>query len=430
MILAESNLGFAKSSFIYLASAAMSAAIPFLILPFMTRWLGTADFGRLGTYLSLVNVFGAAIGLSTHGLVSVAYYRDGPEKSREYTGTAIGIAFFLAGLSSIVLYLGSPFVETASAIPRLWVPTLAAAALGQFVFFVALSVFQVRGEPLRYAALQISFALILAILSMSLVGLLDLGLEGRFLAQIIASMTLLISVLLILSVYRLIEWNPRRWHFREALAFGLPTVPHALGAIWMITVDRLALTYGATAHEAGLYFLAVQIATVLSMFGMAVNQAWLPRLYSLLADNSPNVQRAVVKSIYLVISVIFTISLILIISAPAIIAVAGGDEYASSYPFVILLVVGYMFSSCYFFVAGILFFHSRTGLLAWVTVGTALLQTALTPLFMHFFGPIGVAWATLSASAFYFAATWIASQSVHPLPWLRFMEKADRDFDP
>lgn len=410
---------FARSSAIYLISAALSAAIPFLILPFMTRWLGTADFGRLGTYLSLLGVLSTAVGLSTHGLVSVAYFRDGAEKLAIYAGTAIGIAAFLASCCGILIFFFAGPLETLTQIDRAWLPTLAVAAFGQFVLSVMLAIFQVSEQPARYAALQLSYTSTISLLSLILVGGFGLGIDGRIGAQVCGMLAVMLTVLSWLTLTKRIDWNIRHWRFAEALRFGLPTIPHSLGAIWMVSVDRLALSAKAGAHDAGLYFLGIQIATVLTLLGLAVNQAWLPRLYALLADNGPVAKRQIVQTVYRAIAVTIGLAALIMIAAPWIIDLAGGPEFKGSYPFVLVLVAAYGFNTLYFFVSGFLFYHSRTGLLACVTVAIAFLQTALTFGLIEFFGPMGVAWATLASSFAYFIATWIASNSVHPLPWIK-----------
>ena len=63
-----------KDSLIYLVGELVSKSLPFLMLPYLTRKLGTEGFGELSLYLTMLSLFGIVIGMSQEGAVTRYFY--------------------------------------------------------------------------------------------------------------------------------------------------------------------------------------------------------------------------------------------------------------------------------------------------------------------------------------------------------------------
>jgi O-antigen/teichoic acid export membrane protein len=59
---------------IFLGANIVSAGIPFLLLPFLTKALTPSDYGIVAMFGVMVNVFGTLTGLSVHGAIGVRYF--------------------------------------------------------------------------------------------------------------------------------------------------------------------------------------------------------------------------------------------------------------------------------------------------------------------------------------------------------------------
>jgi O-antigen/teichoic acid export membrane protein len=410
--------GLTGPALIYIGATALNSAIPFVLLPFLTRWLGAAEFGIVGVYVALVNVLGVLVGLSTHGLISVVYYREGPDAMPPQVGAAIGVVAIMASATMAAVWIFRTFIARETGIDEAWLWTIVAAAAGQFVLFVTLAVFQTRQQPFRYGAMQISFAALLFVLSIVLIGEYGMGWRGRLLAQALTAGVVAAIGLAWLTRTGAISWNVRRWPVGAALAFGLPLIPHALGAVAMNSVDRFALGSSIGPAAVGRYYVAVQLATVLVVVATALNQAWLPWLYERLARNDDGARRAVVKATYAVFALIAAGGAGLALLAPWLVPLVAGPGYDEAIGILRLLGPASAFGAMYFFVAGYLFYEKRAGLLSAVTLTVALVQIALTFWLVQVGGTQGVATATLLSMALYFAAAWGAAHHVHPMPWL------------
>lgn len=416
-----------RNAAIYLAAAALNAAIPFLVLPWLTRWLGPTEFGRVGSYLALVNIAAVLAGLSTHGLISVVHFRDG----RDQVARAVTGSLAVLGITMVPMLLATaiaaPMVARASGLPAGWMWTVPLAAAAQFIVSAGLAVFQAREQPLRVAMLQVGLSLVWASAALVFIGALEWGWEGRGAAQLIGAGALACVALVWLSREAALEigW-PQPATVRAALAFGLPLVPHALAAALMAGADRLVLQGLVGPQATGEYFAAAQIAAVLAVGAAAVNQAWVPWLYRRLAEREAEGLRQAVRATYAAMIAWLLGAALLAVAAPAIVGLVAGAEFAAAAVLLRWLAPAAAFSGMYYFVTNYLFYAERTGWLSAVTVACSAFQLALTVLLARQCGALGVAIATSAGATLYFLSIWAAASRAVSMPWLLRREAAPR----
>jgi O-antigen/teichoic acid export membrane protein len=415
--------GFTRHAAFYLAAAAVTAAAPFLITPFLTRWLGPDGFGTMGAFLALVNVGGVFVGLSTHGRISVSYFRDGESAMRGYVGAALAVLMMTGFPLLVGLHLKGGELAVATGVPEQWLWTAWICACGQFVVFITLAVWQVRQQVWHYAVTQVGYTVLWVLLSMAFIGWAGMGWEGRALGQTLTAIIGILLCLVVLTKGKNLEWNVRSWPIGSALKFGFPLLPHSLAAIAMATADRFTLSATLGEQATGEYFAAYQIAFVITAAATATNQAWMPWLFARLARADYTSKKEVARLTYIIYGVLLGAAVVMVLlRGPLVHVVAGADFVAS------VVLLGYLapaaaFNGMYFFAANYLFYAGRTGLLSAITVTAAIVQVGLM-LWLVDKGAKGVASAALIASVLYWLMTAIAAARVSPLRSLRLRSVA------
>ena len=417
--------GAARNSLFYIGAAGANAVIPFLLLPLLTRWLGPQDFGMVGTLMATINVAAILVGLSTHGLISVAYFRDGPESMPRQVGASIGVLLITGVPVLLLLLLLAPWIAASVGISARWLWVVWISACGQFVVVLTLAVWQARQQVVHYAVTQIGFTVIWACLSVLFIGGWGMGWEGRALGQAIASVIAIAVSLVVLTRRGFLDWNVRRWPVRGALGFGLPLLPHAFAAVVMSTVDRFALTRGAGPTTTGHYFAAVQMAALLTMAASALNQAWVPWMYSRLARADQSAKAELVGATYFIYALLLVGAAVMAVGAPTLVRLVAGPKFTGSAELLRYLAPAAAFIGMYYCATGYLFYAGRTGVLSAITVSAALLQIVMTFSLIGPFGARGVAMATLLSSFLYWLATAVVANRVMPMPWFGRLEGAN-----
>jgi O-antigen/teichoic acid export membrane protein len=403
---------------IYFSATIINTAIPFLLLPLLTRALGPANYGVIGTFTALVAVAAVFIGLNTQGILSVVYFKGDAHRFAQSITACLLVLCITAPCMALLLFFFRAPLAGFSGIDAAWQWTIAGAATGDFALSIALAVCQIRGRAVHFVALQIANTLINIGLVCGLVLGLGWGWQGRALAQCCTALGMgLAGIILISRDYDLAELPPRS-AVREALHFGFPLVPHTLTTVIRNSFDRLLIAGVIGTVAAGKYFVAFQVATVLTLICTAINQAWTPWLFERLARGTMRDKVEIVRTTYMVMAAYFIMTLAVMVLGPFLIALLAGQKFADSGAIIAILVPAAGFNGAYYLFTNYIFFAQRTTWLAAITVGVAITQTLLTILFVRLWGATGAAIATLTCGALYFSAVWAAAQRLVPMPWL------------
>lgn len=382
---------------VYIAAAAANAVIPFLLLPLIARWLGPADFGVIGSFVAIVNVLVLLVGLNAYGFVSVGYYRDGAQTLPRLVGAAIAIILAAAMVVGVAGWIGADVIERLAQIDRNWLWTLLAAATGQAILAVGLTVAQTIRRPVIYAAFQIGYGLSLAILALVLVGAIGMGWPGRALAQALAALTMAAGVLVWLRATGRMNVAVDGATLRRALWFGVPLLPHSFAAVAMSSMDRLALSGSFAPAVVGQYFLALQISSIFTAFAAAVNQAWVPWLYERLARNDAVAWAEISRTIRIGGALLVAGAAVMALLATPLVLLIGGSSYLPATTPLRILAFYAACQAWYALMSAFIFYAERTKMMSALTASVAVLQAALIALCLRW-GAVGVAGALLGSS--------------------------------
>ena len=162
-----------KDSLIYLVGEMLAKAMPFLLLPYLTRKLGTAGFGELSYYQAAFSLLLIGFGMSQDGAVTRYYYVYGQRNlhSVVYAGALYTAFAALIGLLA------------AWQLHSLALASVVCAAAAQTVLATQLSLRQCRKQALAYTAIQFGSSLFTTVLTVWLLEMsADYPVERRFLA--------------------------------------------------------------------------------------------------------------------------------------------------------------------------------------------------------------------------------------------------------
>lgn len=407
----------------YTMSNIAVAAIPFLLLPVFTRVLTPADYGIVAMFGIAVSAFSALTGLGTLGAVEVRYF----ELNREDLAAYIGGCLLVLLVSSALLALGtwalSGTLSTFTSVPADWLLACVAASAMQFVVLLRLALWQAENRPSKYAMMQIAQSAVNATLSLLFVLVLHLAWRGRTWGICLSS--LLVSLAALVSLHRdgWLRVAPRSGQIRDALRFGVPLVPHAVGGLLIATVDRFMITNLLDVAQTGIYAVAMQIGMVVNLVTGATNKAFAPWLFRQLRAKEQGMQFRIVRLTYVYFTSLLGLALIVGFGAPPLLAILVGESFRSASGVVIYIAVGYALGGMYFMVTNYLFWAGATGRLALVTITSGLINLACSFWFIGKWGLDGAGIGFVVSQLILLVGAWILAQRVHPMPWVRALKQ-------
>lgn len=402
---------------VYGGSSALSRAIPFLLMPIMTRVLTPTDYGAVAMFGLTVSVLNALTGLNTQYSIIVRYTQGNTNMPQYVSTCLVIIAVSVLCLLALVGLFG-PWLSRWAEIPSVWIMVAVVVSAAQITTSVLLSLWQARGRATAYGAMEFSRTVLEALFSLTLVVGLGMAWHGRVLGQTLTALSAALFALYFLQRKGHLGL-PVRWDYaKAALAYGLPLIPHAIGSLVLGLIDRAMVANMLSLHAAGLYAVALQLATILNLAAYAFNQAYQPWLYARLKEDQPSMKIKIVRATYQYFVLITLLALAMGLLAPPILGVLVGERFQQAAPIVIFLALGYAFVGMYYMVGGYIFYTGQTGKLAWITISAGLCNLIGNLYLIPKYGASGAAMAFAFAQCFTFVLTWILSQRVYAMPWL------------
>lgn len=404
-------------SVLFVGAEILSKALPFLLLPILTRFFTPADYGLVATFLAFQNIMAVLTGLSTHGAVNVAYFRLGKDHLPPYIASVLAVLFLSLGVSVLLAGLAFPWLSPRLGLGWGWLALGVIMSAAQFVTQINLVLWQCERRPFPFVAYQIAQTALGVGMTLLLVVVFRWGWQGQ-LASLAAS-ALLFSALSLMVLWRrgYLRARPNPKDMRDALRFGVPLIPHSLSG-WVLTgIDRFFLTSMAGATVTGLYSAGFQIGMVLGVAATAFNRAWMPYLFEKLAEGEAAAKVRIVRITYAYFAVILAGVALLALLAPSMAGLVLGPRFAGATVYIFWFGLAFAFNGMYFMVVNQLLFVKKTHVLAAITFSVGFLHAGLTYLLIRMRGPLGASQAVAISFALQFLLVWIASARACPLPW-------------
>lgn len=409
-----------SGSAVYLLANLASAALPFALLPVLTRHLGPTEYGVVAMFQALVAGLGAVVGLGVVGAIARKYYDadSTTHQLRDFIGICIHIILASSVLALLVVVVLQDSIREWLGLDLHWAVLAVAVATATVLVQVRLSHWQVKGEAVRYAVLQTTQSGLAVALSLIAVLVYALGAEGRILAIALAiCMSALLAVYLLRrdGLLRLKIWNVP--YAKEALAFGLPLMPHTLGGFLLFSADRFVINANLGLSDAGVYSVATQLVSVMSMVFGAVNNAYVPWLFERLKNDMTAEKRQIVRYTYIWFGLIMLSVACAFLIGPPLVVLIAGEEFAAAGSVIGWLALSQAFVGMYLMVTNYIFFSKKTIYLSFATLLSGLINLVLLPFMVVSFGLKGAAWAACIANGMQFIVTWWLAARLHPMPW-------------
>lgn len=407
-----------KNSFVYASSNVIRSAIPFFLLPVLTRYLTPTDYGVVATFQVLLAIGVVFVGLNMDGAVAVNFFKIEKQKLEVYIGNVVFILFISFLLTFGIIYAVKTPLSHLVKFPENWFPIIIVVALSQFIFTMTLTLWQVEQKPLPYGLFQISQTVLNVILSLFFVVALNWQWHGRLIGIIVTSIIFGLISLFIIYKREYIKFSFNKTYIKDALLFGIPLIPHALGDWIMTSIDRFFINSMVNVAATGIYTVGYQVGMIIGLLAMSFNRAWSPFLFEKLKENSSATKIKIVKFTYLYNIGIIILALALSLVAPRFLEFFVGKNFYGAYKYVLWIALGYAASGMYYMVVNYIFYVKKTYILAWITFFSAAINIILNYFFIKANGAIGAAQATTVTSLIFFILTWTLSARVYKMPWL------------
>jgi O-antigen/teichoic acid export membrane protein len=408
-----------RESFVYVLSAGASKLIGFVLVPLYTHLLSPADFGTLNLLTTGTAILSSLLILGLDTAAALNYYAtDDPTERRVVASTFLYFELVVASLVCIVLFLlAYPLAVFVFNDPAFTGYVQLGVAGVPFAVFVMLflDVSRLARLPWRYLIIAVCNLLLTAVLIVTAVAGLRLGISGVLGATLIGSAVFSIAG----------GWMTRAQYTRilsvallkRMLRTGLPLVPVTI-AYWVINFSSLWFLYHLAAQpldQVALLALATRLCAPVVLVVTAFQIAWVPFSLSIARHEAAGPVYA--RTLLYFLAGTLGVLLLLTVCAAPLIELFATPAYLPAVQVLALVGMSSIAYGAYYIVATGINLSGRTMHIGWTTVVAALLNIVLNVLLIPSLGFVGAALAGLVANVMAVGLIYSQAQRLYRLPY-------------
>ncbi len=294
----------ATSGMAFQASSLLAGLLALFTLPLYTRSLTAAEFGYAETLLTLVILISILLRAGL-GEAFIRHWHEaaGDDARRHLVRTTSG---FVLISSTLALVAGVLLAEPLSqlVLGSSDATLMSAGVFGIWAFTnleMAYALLRVSDRRRAYLIASSANVILTVSLTVTLVVFLDEGARGYVLGNYVASAIVLVCLwFFVLREHIGIPRGPLL--LGPLLRYGAPTIPADAAVFLLNVVDRAYLLRADSPSAAGLYSVAVKLATAVIILVRAFQLAWPPLAYSIVDEQRAQQAYARVTTAYMVVS--------------------------------------------------------------------------------------------------------------------------------
>lgn len=388
----------------------ISAAIGFLTIPIITRFIDPSEYGKTAIF-SILQTLGVAIVYLGLDHAFVREFNEEDDKEKLFTNSVL-LPMMFAFLGFIVCTIIYIFFEK----------NMYTISLFYFSVFILLSPlerfillsYRMEEEAKMFAVFNILIKLIVMVTTIILLLILQKNFHtiilGTALGQFISDVIIVLFSLKHINI----NLNKINWKLeKKLLKYGLPFVPSAI-ILWMLTsTDRIMLEAFRSSDELGVYLVAMKVVSILIIFQNIFITIWVPTAFKWKKNDKPNEIFPIISEILtFCMSLVFILILLFKVQIVWILS----NEYKDVIyivPFLLFYPIMYTLSET----TGIgIAFSRKTKYNLYVSISVMIINIISCVLIIPKYGAIGASIATAISYICYFLIKTLISRNV----WFKF----------
>lgn len=373
----------------------MQKGISTITVPIFTRLLSTAEYGTYSLYLSWFNIFTIVTSLNLYyGVFNNALNKIQDKQGRDkYVSSMQGLT---VSITLVLVCIYAPFQDYWSEIFGLS-PLVLWLMFAELMVEPALHFWQGRQRFEYRYKIMVGITLLKSMLN-PLLGLILVILSkgDKATARIISVVVVEIVIagaIMVIQFFRGRTYYQKE-HWKYALGFNVPLVPHYLSGTILNQGDRIMIQNMVGDSEVGIYSVAYSVGMLVQLFTNAVTGSMTPWIYDKLNKKDYKSIRKYTNYILIMLAII-VIGICFFV--PEIVRIFGSEEYYDAIYVVPPVASSVFFIFLYNTFANPQMYFERQKFMPIASIGAAVLNIGLNAVFIQMFGYYAAGYTTVAS---------------------------------
>lgn len=413
---------FIKSASIYIISTFINLSTPFFLLPVLTRYLTTKEYGIVSMINVSVSFLVPFVSLGANSAIQRQLV-DNNDTNKEYVFNCLMISLLSEVILIIFCFFNKNFLSNVTGIPSVFFYQIFLIIISTVIIDISLVILQMKRKEKKYAIFQNLMTVTNFLFSIVMIVNFDMGLKGRVYGIVCSKVFFsLIGIYIIFKEVGILCKISKGYLKDSIFNFGIPLIPTSIKSVALTYTDRLFITNMASISETGVYSVGNQFALPILFLAQAFNLAYVPWLFNKLKKNIFEDKIKIVRLTYMYFIIIIIIAISWSIIIVPIIKYTSGKEFYGAISYVLWLSLGYAFTGMHMMMVNYIYYYKRIKLYSVLTISIIFINAILNYIFIDKYGAIGAAKATMLSNFISFLLTWMLVFKICDMPWLKFLK--------
>lgn len=411
------NSRLVKNTFLYSFINILDKAIPFLIMPIISRVLTKEGMGYYTLYQVTLAVLLPILTCSTDFALNISYFKLGKEEFAKYQSSGIYVTLLIFLILLIVSLPFSEMLSKAFGIDTIYLYCTYVIVILQYFTQLRLNLWQAQENPILYGLFALPLSLMKYGLSLILILYFNTGWVGIVYGNLMG--LLLFALIAVISYWRehylllVIKLD----YVKQILKVSIPISIHSISGWLSTSINRIFINSMLGVAATGSFGIGSTFGTIVTVLDDAANKAYWPYLFGKLKNFDDNSSRQIVRLIYFYYVLFILSGLFVGLIGYIFVDIIFGDLYMDTRVFIMPLVVSSIINGIYKLHVNIIFYTQKTYIIARNTLVCAIVNIISSYFFIKHLGLIGAAYSAVITQFVLYILTVYYSNKLYKLPW-------------
>lgn len=396
---------------LYFGTEILNKAIPFLLLPVITKYLTPQEYGTYGMYQVAVSFLVPFIVMNSQANITKIFFKVSKKTIRNLIASLLLLLHLHVFAALIIIYFLSLIFHNPFGIPDniLYITPLIIYA--QTINTFNLTILRNQEKAFQYGSLQVSITFIQYSIALLLLFFFKKGWESLVYSVLIAQ--------ILFSMYSLKNMNENfvlKWKFysiKEIYKISLPFVFHTIGGSLIVMSDRIFIEKMLNVDSVGIYMIGVQFGTIVGIVINVIMTTLNPWFYRSLANENSKI---VLKS-YLLMAIFLLLGILIWLFSLIIFPYMIDKKFILAKEIIFWITMSFIVRGWYQIFFNIIINEGKTYIFMYITSIGGIINLILNYIFIKFNGLIGAAQATLIVYIIIFILTFYFANRYSKFKW-------------
>lgn len=379
------NLKQVINSFVYIVSDVLVKALPFFLIPIITRYLTVEEYGEVALAQTFIEVCTIILVFGSHHFYRYEFFNGKIHKE-----VLLFVPILIALFNFIFVFVASFVYISVEGGSKSWYLFIPLAAFSQSVISLIICKFQTVEKPIFVGITNFSQATTAFVFTILLLNL-GFGIDGRL--SVVIFTPVFIGGIVLCLILRKVEVKHIKASFKlfkTGFKFGAKAFPSSISWWLRSGMDRVLLQYMVGVGAVGVFSIAAQFTLVITVISGAINNAIMPSLFRSVNENNYS---SAFRLIAAAVAVVSIISFGLILVSPILINYVLPAEYKSVADYFTPLIIGSIFHSVFLFASNLLVADKMIAKLSTISILSSLSHLVISIFMIKYYAMHGLVWS-------------------------------------